>query len=256
MQPKKVREPKRMPRRTTGRSLTSLNTTREVQRATPRLALLPIGATEQHSLHLPLATDALIVEAVALGAAEKLNAYCLPVLPFSVSHMMRGQRGTVWLRNRTLMAVVRDLAVSLRHEGFRQLAIVNCHGGNHILLPTVQDLNLDFPDFLAFSINIWEPVAGSGIFKRLGNLCHGDEFETACLLHLNPASVKRQLIRDQPSTIDRELLLYRPFIRLSRLTHAGHPSEATAEQGRQAIRCMVDHVVVRIRKLTRRLADL
>jgi len=31
-----------------------------------KLALLPIGATEQHSLHLPLCTDSLLVEAVAL----------------------------------------------------------------------------------------------------------------------------------------------------------------------------------------------
>ena len=44
---------------------TALDTTTRLARHKTRLAILPIGATEQHSHHLPLATDTLIVEAVA-----------------------------------------------------------------------------------------------------------------------------------------------------------------------------------------------
>src|SRR6266487_2043843 len=103
--------------------LTALNTTLEAQRHKTRMAILPVGATEQHGEHLPLATDTIIIEAVAHGVAEKLDAYCLPGLPFSISHMHRGSRGSVWLRNQTLMAVVRDIAVSVRHDGFKQLVL-------------------------------------------------------------------------------------------------------------------------------------
>src|SRR5215510_3564632 len=112
---------------------TAENTTDEIRRGRPRMAILPVGATEQHSRHLPLATDTLVVEAVAQRVAKKLNAYCLPALPFSISHMHRGSHGSVWLRNQTLVSVVRDIAVSVRHDGFKQLVLLNGHGGNFIL---------------------------------------------------------------------------------------------------------------------------
>ncbi len=163
---------------------TALNTTTELKQRRPRLAILPIGATEQHSHHLPLATDTLVVEAVARRVAQKLNAYCLPALPFSISHMHRGCPGTVWLRNSTLAAVAHDLAVSLLHEGFSQFVLFNGHGGNFILMPIVQDLNLEFPKLLTMTHDAWIPVVTGNMFPQNTSFLHGDEFETSCLLDL------------------------------------------------------------------------
>ena len=59
------------------------------------LAILPVGATEQHGSYLPLATDSLEAEAVARGVAERLDAFLLPVLPFSNSEAHAGFRGSV-----------------------------------------------------------------------------------------------------------------------------------------------------------------
>lgn len=91
---------------------TALATTKELQRLRPRMAILPLGATEQHGPHLPLATDILIMEAIAQRVAERLRAYGSPSLPFSVSHMHRGQCGTIWLRNATVAQLIRDVASS------------------------------------------------------------------------------------------------------------------------------------------------
>jgi creatinine amidohydrolase len=220
--------------------LTSLNTTVEVQRHKTRMAILPVGATEQHSAHLPLATDTIIVEAVAQGVAKKLDAYCLPALPFSISHMHRGCRGTVWLRNQTITAVIRDIATSLLHEGFSQFVLINGHGGNFILVPIVQDLNLDFPQLLTMTLDSWTPVAGRGIFAHPDPLMHADEFETSCMLHLRADAVRRNKLRDNPEQIDRELLRYFPIGKLAARTHAGHPTRARAEDGRRAVDCMIE----------------
>lgn len=233
---------------------TALNTTKELHHLRPRMAILPVGATEQHDGHLPLATDSLIVEAVSLRVAEKLGAYCLPVLPFSISHMNRGQRGTVYLRNATLAAVIRDLAVSLREDGFTEFVLLNGHGGNFILVPIVQDLNLDFPDLLTLMFKPSDVVSESGIFPRKFAWRHADESETACMLHLRNELVRRKELRDLAVDPDRELLRYFPFHKISRHTHTGCPTTATAEQGRRAIEFMVERTVKYIRDTLRKVA--
>jgi creatinine amidohydrolase len=232
----------------------SLNTTFDIQRDKPGMAILPVGATEQHSAHLPLATDTIIIDAVAHRVAEQLGAYCLPSLPFSISHMHRGSHGTVWLRNLTLAMVVRDIAVSVRHDGFKEFVLLNGHGGNFILLPIVQDLNLEFSDLLTLTLKPSDFLCSSGNFKNRVSWRHADEFETACILHLQPELVCRNRLRDQTNEPDRELLRYVPFKDFSRLTHTGKPTLATAEQGRRAVEFMVEHTVKNIRATLRKVA--
>lgn len=54
------------------------------------LAVLPWGATEAHNLHLPFATDNIMVEKIAAGAAESAwdkgaKVIVLPAIPFGVN---------------------------------------------------------------------------------------------------------------------------------------------------------------------------
>ncbi|MDH4178971.1 MAG: creatininase family protein, partial [Armatimonadota bacterium] len=88
----------------------SENTFHEIEQAHPEIALLPIGAIEQHSYHLPLATDFLVAQALGHLVAEQLdNCYLLPALPFSCSREHCDFFGTVWLRPATLAAVIEAL---------------------------------------------------------------------------------------------------------------------------------------------------
>lgn len=216
------------------------NTTHELKRARTRLAILPIGATEQHSHHLPVATDSILAEAVARGAAERLGAWCMPVLPYTISHMHRGLPGTAWLRNETFMRVIHDLADSLRHGGVREFALVNFHGGNQVLPAIVQDLNLDFPGLdTVLCYSPWQ--AAAHLFPSDDQLHHADELEVSCLLHLAPHLVRRKEIRDQKEVFGADWLRYAPFPRLSRLTHTGRPSRGTAAKGRRALELMVEY---------------
>jgi creatinine amidohydrolase len=232
------------------KNLTQESTTIELRKARPCLAILPIGATEQHSHHLPLATDSLVAEAVARGAAARLGAWCMPALPYSISHMHRGTMGTAWLRNETLVRVIHDLAASVRHEGFRQFAMVNFHGGNQILPAVVQDLNLDFSDLDTVAVfSPWQ--AAADLFKSSDQLQHANEFEVSCLLHLAPHLVRRKEIRDQKQVFEAEALRYAPFPCLSRLTHTGTPSLGTAAKGKKAIELMVEHAARSIRESLR-----
>jgi creatinine amidohydrolase len=47
------------------------------------VALVPVGSTEQHGPHLPLGTDFLTAQALALAVARELKILCTPVIPLA-----------------------------------------------------------------------------------------------------------------------------------------------------------------------------
>jgi creatinine amidohydrolase len=116
-------------------------TTHDWQVATTRIIILPVGAFEQHGKRLPLLTDALLAEYCAKQLAEGLGAALLPVLAYSTSCEHHGFRGSISLRAETAMAVVRDIIDSVERQGFERLIIVNGHGGNFYLGPTIREIN-------------------------------------------------------------------------------------------------------------------
>ena len=91
--------------------------------------LIPIGATEQHGVHLPLAIDT----GWAVGASEYAARHCgcliAPPLHFGWSPHHMGYPGTLTLSADTLKQVCLDLGNSLVVHGFRHLIFVN---GNRI----------------------------------------------------------------------------------------------------------------------------
>ncbi|MCK5739414.1 GNAT family N-acetyltransferase, partial [bacterium] len=147
------------------------------------IAVLPVGACEQHSYHLPLATDALLAEYFAEFIGKQLDAAVLPALTFGTSYEHTGFRGTFSLSPETAMAVIRDLATEAELQNFHTFIIVNFHGGNFFLAPVVRDINRHHPKIkvlLAFP-----PEFSPSPVCEL----HSGEWETSILLHLFPQFV-------------------------------------------------------------------
>src|SRR5450432_1381756 len=107
-------------------------------------AILPLGSTEQHS-HLRLTVDCILPERVAADAAEPLGIPVFPVVPYGVTPYFRAFPGSVSLRVKTHLAVVRDILDSLATSGFRRILIVNGHGGNSSVQPFVAEWMADHP---------------------------------------------------------------------------------------------------------------
>src|SRR3981081_4629570 len=82
------------------------------------VAILPIGSTEAHGPHLPLATDVIISEEMSRYAAEKLKgqgieAYVLPAISYSVTDFSSDFPGTISIKKETAIALIHDICVSL-----------------------------------------------------------------------------------------------------------------------------------------------
>lgn len=97
------------------------------------VALLPVGAIEQHGPHLPVGVDALINQGIVRRTLE-LVPESLPVLVLPMSWVGRSEEhgdfpGTLTLSAETLQRVWREIGASVARAGIRKLVILNSHGG-------------------------------------------------------------------------------------------------------------------------------
>jgi creatinine amidohydrolase len=95
------------------------------------IALLPVGNTEAHGPHLPVAADTLIAVAIARRTALKLkqknlHALIAPPITFCASELAADFPGTVSLPADTAVALVRDVCRSLATK-FRAVALVSAN---------------------------------------------------------------------------------------------------------------------------------
>lgn len=129
---------------------------RDVETAAARdpRCILPIGSTEQHA-QLSLCVDVILADRIATEAAEPLDVPVFPVIPYGLAPYFTAFPGTVSLQVETLMAVIRDVVASLHRSGFRQILIVNGHGGNNPVGALAQELLIDLPDTSIKFHNWW-----------------------------------------------------------------------------------------------------
>lgn len=94
-----------------------------------RRAVLPVGSTEQHA-YLSLCVDAILSERVAVEAAAPIGVPVYPTVNYGFTPSFVDYPGTVSLRLSTLCAMLCDILDHMVRTGFRQIVIVNGHGGN------------------------------------------------------------------------------------------------------------------------------
>lgn len=242
--------------------------TREEARAlAPRaLAVLPVGATEQHGPHLPVGTDHFAVEwiarAAAARAAAEISVVVAPTLPFGSSHHHLPFGGTMSLGTETYYRVLRDLLESLIGGGFRRIFVVNGHGGNQELIQlAARDLALAHPAHLAaasYWTIAWDDLVAAGATGPGRLPGHAGAFETALVLALRPDLVREPRPRrdDAPGGDARPGARYRAESHGSWQAMDGYtdsPARATAEQGRawlDAAAGAVGHALVEFYRAT------
>ena len=95
-----------------------------------RLALVPVGAVEQHGPHLPLGTDWFIAAHLAERVSHTDEHLLLPGTQVGVSGEHRQFWGTLAVPPDRLRDHTIAIAHSLGSHGLRRLVFVNGHGSN------------------------------------------------------------------------------------------------------------------------------
>jgi creatinine amidohydrolase len=116
--------------------------------------VLPLGSTEQHA-YLSLSVDSILAERLAIEAAEPLGVPVFPVLGYGITPYFRAFPGTISLRVRSYLSVVRDILDSIHEHGFKRILIVNGHGGNVPAQGLVAEWLADHPGMRTKFHNWW-----------------------------------------------------------------------------------------------------
>jgi creatinine amidohydrolase len=94
-----------------------------------RVVIVPVGSVEEHGVHLPLCTDSVQPEFVALEAAKRTGCLVSPPLRYGVCDSTRNFLGTISIRFESLHMVVRDVLEEFVRNGFRRLLVLSGHAG-------------------------------------------------------------------------------------------------------------------------------
>lgn len=221
-----------------------------------QVAVLPLGATEPHNLHLPYGTD--VFEATILGEhlcgaahARGAKVVLLPTIPFGVETNMRMLPLAINVNPETLNRFVRDVVMSLRNSGINKIVLLNSHGGNEFK-PLLRELAGDgIQVFLIDWFKVLNDVY-STIFEHKED--HAGEMETSFALayfpHLVQHTANGALAADDGATratqfdaVNRGWVsITRPWHLLTTNTGSGNPHAATADKGRRCMEVLVDRL--------------
>ncbi len=107
--------------------------------------ILPTGSTEQHA-YMSLSVDTILSARLAKDVGDLAGTPVYPVLPYGLAQQWTAFPGTVTLRVRTYLALIRDVLDSIRRAGFRRILLVNGHGGNAPAIGMLKEWMMDNSD--------------------------------------------------------------------------------------------------------------
>ena len=205
------------------------------------VAVLPIGAFEQHGPSLPLVTDTLIAIAIAEAISKRHKVFKLPAITFGCSHEHSAFPGTVSLSPATMAAAVADIRTSLSQQGINALIVVNGHGGNYILGNVVQQANAEG----AMRVGLYpsradwtEARCAAGISSSNHDDMHAGELETSIMLAVHSSYVRDGWQGYDHSAPDRRYLSTVGIGAYTTSGVIGYPSRASAPKGH----AVLDHL--------------
>ena len=224
--------------------------------------VIPIGSLENHGLHLPLGTDAIIPDEIARLLDARSNLLIAPTINYGATDDLVGFAGTVSIGTEGLISLLRTICDQFFNYGFRHFLILNGHGGNTAAIQAVGSHLYRKGAYLA-NLNWWL-MAGQINPEWAGG--HGGGEETAGIMAVDPSLVKEEYLH-LPESIKNDLgdalpygawtnILYKGVsITVPRaikdisdngwLVHAfagDIPSRATPEWGREMLEAVADYI--------------
>jgi creatinine amidohydrolase len=204
---------------------------------------VPIGATEAHGDHLPLSTDSLQPEAIAMQLAEKIGGLVAPPIRYGCHSSTKNMPGTISIRFETLRSIVYEILASLAKNGARKIVILSGHAGAvHMaaLKLACQDAVEQF-DLKLMLLTDYE------IAKELGEIIkfdstdgHGGLIETARLLAIAPDLVKSR--RRKGKFLDKKFMIVKNPETCYPDGIVGDPTNATREIGERINNYIIERI--------------
>ena len=94
------------------------------------VVVFPVGSVEEHGNHLPLCTDSIQSEYIAVEVAKKTGCLVAPPFRHGICNAGHNFPGTISLEFETLRSVARDVLSELVRNGFCRIIVLTGHAGS------------------------------------------------------------------------------------------------------------------------------
>ena len=225
-----------------------------LDRAIP--VFLPVAAIEQHGPHLPLATDRIICEHFCGEVDRRISerALILPTVAIGCSRHHMDFAGTLTLTHETFIAVVREVLSCVSAHGFKNLVVLNSHGGNlGAAQVAAESFGAAHPECRVVNATWWRLAVDRLLELNetgAGGVGHACEFETSLVMVAAPHLIDADAIQPGETAptfawAEADLLrspaagLYRSFAEMTSDGTLGDPTAASAEKGQKITEIVV-----------------
>ncbi len=177
--------------------------------------LIPTGTLEAHGV-LPNGSDNLAPEAMARDLAERLNSLISPTLNYGVTGSLDAFPGTFSIGAEAYEAFITDIMTGLARTGFKNLVILNGHGGGQTAILQRVAQQVGRAERVRTLVTNWWSVASEITLEVFGeDGGHAGNNESAYVQAIVPESVHPEryspawhpLVRRRQ---DGALILFRP----------------------------------------------
>lgn len=154
--------------------------------------LLPVGTLEPHGV-IPNGADNIAPERMAKEFAEQLNAMIAPTLNYGVTGSMKAYPGAFAISKEAYKAFVGDILIGLAGNHFKNIIILNGHGGPQtaILQSVADELSSELK--VRILIINWWSVVSEDTFAVFGeNGGHSGNNETAYIQAIVPEHIHKE----------------------------------------------------------------
>lgn len=221
---------------------------RDLANGMEKIAIFPLGTTEQHGRHLPVDVDMRNCWEIALAVSARTNIPVLPGLAYGNSSYWTGWPGTLTLSADTLRKVIFEVARGVCDAGFKRLLLLNGHVGNG---PTISlsenEIRDQIPGMQIRALSWWD------VSKRVSDVMYADSIdahmrsfhandgETSVYLVHSPELVFMDQAIDEPKDFKKTVFSYHSR-KVTRSGTIGIPSRATVERGKEIFNMAVEDI--------------
>jgi len=180
------------------------------------VAVLPLGATEQHGPHLPLGVDTVLADGIVTAALPllpaKLPVLFLPTQQIGLSPEHARFAGTLTLSAETVIRMWNEIGAGVARAGVKKLVLFNAHGGHVGAMDIVARELRAAHGLIVYSVSWFNlPLGDAGAQfgadeHRFG--VHAGDIETSMMLALAPQQVRMGEAKNFRSTSEQRAADY------------------------------------------------
>lgn len=223
-----------------------------------KVIILPVGSVEEHGRHLPLCTDSLQPENVAVEVARKAGCLVAPAIRYGVCTTTRSFPGTISVGFDSLCSIVCDVLDELVRQGFKRLIVLSGHAGSSHMAALrhaardVLDKHAEESKRRVLKIIVLSDydfayeLKGKQFDEHDG---HGGEIETSRILVIRPDLVKGRTEKNF-SEMPRFEIVANPRDYWPNGIQ-GDPSKASVEKGRIANKYIVAKMLALVKEISK-----